>query len=407
MAKLFYTIDEAASKLGRSQGDLLKMIAAGQLEEFKMHDQVHFKRAVIDQLVTDEAINVDLSEDDDLLTSESGSPIEANVNAGSGSALLDELKFDDDLAVTPVPVGDEVDFDLDEGLTLADSGSSSPAIPLPKAPAAPAAPPLSSDDLLDLLDSDEHVAINPVPAPAARAGQAPMEMDMDLGLDLDLGLDDSSHPATVAAKAAPGPIDLADSGAGSGIGSADASGSMAPAIPRRPAVEVDEFSETGGMPDSFGLGLETVGSGSGMLDQTTDPDESSLGAALLDDAGDDTFGTGASVEGATGLFAEPASLDEFDQGEVNPVAAAATGSGFAPTLVERVDSASSGLGLGLLAGALCAIVLVTLVVMGSKLGGGSALAGMISQDLLVWGGALVGGTFLAGGIGFFVGRALE
>ncbi len=74
---------------------------------------------------------------------------------------------------------------------------------------------------------------------------------------------------------------------------------------------------------------------------------------------------------------------------------------------ERVDSAMSGMGLGLMVGTLVAIILATLVVMGTRMGGGSALAGMITQDLMMWCGGLAIATLVAGGIGFFVGKSIE
>jgi len=65
MAKLFYTIDEAAAKLQKSQAELRAMVDSGQLEEFKMHEVTHFKKAVIDQLVLDDLGNIELALKDD------------------------------------------------------------------------------------------------------------------------------------------------------------------------------------------------------------------------------------------------------------------------------------------------------------------------------------------------------
>ena len=162
------------------------------------------------------------------------------------------------------------------------------------------------------------------------------------------------------------------------------------------------------MTGSGSLSLETVGSGSGMLDDSTDSDQSSVGAALLDDGGDDTFGTGASLGGGSGLFAEPTEMDGFDQENSSvPMASSSTGGGMVAMQAERVDSAMSGMGLGLMVGTLVAIILATLVVMGTRMGGGSALAGMITQDLMMWCGGLAIATLLAGGIGFFVGKSIE
>ena len=436
MAKLFYTIDEAAAKLGKSQSDLTSMVQHGQLEEFRMHDQVHFKRTVIDQLVVDDVIDLDIPADDGLDSGRSGSSFPATPDSfpgkfsgkSSGEAFIDDLKFDDDVTeALGAKESEELDLDLDEGLMLSDSGASAAAIP--NAPAPPksnsATPPRAPVvEPLDLLDSADSSAIAPLPSKSgANAGRDPdldldLDLDLDSGLDsgldlgLDLGLDDGqdSKNAKPVGSNPSGGIDLLDDSRGDSATAmaSDASGSMAPPPARKPVAESEDFLDLAGMGGSGGLSLETVGSGSGMMDDSTDSDQSTVGAALLDDGGDETFGTGASLSGGTGLFAEPSDGDGFDQDSGgSPVAAASSGSGVVAMHAERVDSAGSGMGLGLMAGSLAAIVLAALVVMGSRMGGGSILSGMIAQDVMVWGGGLAIATIIAGGIGFFVGRAIE
>ena len=43
MAKLFYTLDEAASKLKMSEADVKNLVASGQLQEFRDRDKLMFK----------------------------------------------------------------------------------------------------------------------------------------------------------------------------------------------------------------------------------------------------------------------------------------------------------------------------------------------------------------------------
>jgi hypothetical protein len=43
MAKLFYTLDEAASKLKKSPDDIRQMVSSGQLQEFRDRDKLMFK----------------------------------------------------------------------------------------------------------------------------------------------------------------------------------------------------------------------------------------------------------------------------------------------------------------------------------------------------------------------------
>src|SRR2546423_302071 len=50
MAKMFYSLDEAATRLGKSPADVQQMAASGQLQEFKDRDKLMFKREQVDLL---------------------------------------------------------------------------------------------------------------------------------------------------------------------------------------------------------------------------------------------------------------------------------------------------------------------------------------------------------------------
>ena len=410
MAKLFYTIDEASTKLGKSTDELQSMVSAGQLEPFRMHDVLHFKRAAIDQLVVEDLGDIDLS-----ISAGSGGS-----NAlGSGSDRSGELRFDDSAlgksagGSSGLDLG--LDLGLDESLSLADSGapSSRPASP-PPAPDGSSIADFGgsgSQVPLSLADSAAKSSIRPPSAPPADQGSG-----MDLGLDLDLGLD--APKAASGAGSAGGAFGLGDSGATARPASgSDQSGSMAArsGTGGSAAAKVRGLADSGvgappiGASDSGGLNLETVGSGSGMLDLAGDSDQSTMGAALLEDPGDGD-GIDEAVGGAEDLFAGPSEGDGLDEGAMDSAPVAVGGGGGIPLVAAAstaVDTAASGLGIGLLAGAFAAIILAAVIVVGTRMGGGSALAGMVTGDLAVWLGALAGGTVIAGGIGFFVGRAIE
>lgn len=398
MAKLFYTIDEAADKLGKPKSELEQMVREQKLEEFKMHDVVHFKRAAIDQLVVDDLGELDLGLADSSQAGTPGSDDELSFSSG------DNLSFGS---------GSEFDLGLDAPLSLADSDA---GIAVPKAPTpshsegssiagiggSGASDPLASgaSDPLGLADSAAKSSMNS-PASGSNKGSG---MDLDLGLDL--GLD---GPGAMGSGLGGSGLGLADSNTSSRHSPApDASGSMAAksgAASRDDSAEFRPAQPSGH--DSGGLNLETVGSGSGMLDLTGDSDQSTMGAALLEDPGDDGAGV-AELGGASGIFADPnAQAEEL---EAAPVAAAArqgSAAAFPTSVAVVVDTAGSGLGVGLLTGALAAIAIAGIIVMGTRLGGGSAVASMVTGDLYLWLGALAGGTIVAGGIGFFVGRAIE
>jgi hypothetical protein len=380
MAKLFYTIDEAAAKLQKSQAELRAMVDSGQLEEFKMHEVTHFKKAVIDQLVSDDLGDIELALKDD--DSPPPPPLELNLdlNENSGSAVLDELKFDEEPAAPP---------------PIPSSGGSD----------AGAEPDLLD---LDLADSGISASLPPLPTTAGASASAASGSAGGLDLGLDLGLDDSTakpqSPDSSASAAPPSPA----SDSGSGIALNDMSGSMVAPPPRaqtqRP-VAADGSSVAGD-----DLSLEPT---SDRLDDSADADASSISAALLDD-GADSFDGGGSLSADTDLFAptDNADGDAFANADASaPITAAAapTRAG-APAMitVETVDGAASGLGIGLMAGALASIIVAALIVVGTRSSGGSALASEITGDnMLLWLGGLAGGTLLFGGIGFFVGKSID
>ncbi len=54
MAKMFYTLDEAAARLGKSPDEVTKMAASGQIQEFRDRDKLMFKKEQIDLLAGDD-----------------------------------------------------------------------------------------------------------------------------------------------------------------------------------------------------------------------------------------------------------------------------------------------------------------------------------------------------------------
>jgi hypothetical protein len=78
MAKLFYTLDEAASKLHKSETEVKQMVASGQLQEFRDRDRLMFKVDQVDLLAGggDDSSVIPLADSADLgtisLASDSG-----------------------------------------------------------------------------------------------------------------------------------------------------------------------------------------------------------------------------------------------------------------------------------------------------------------------------------------------
>jgi hypothetical protein len=150
------------------------------------------------------------------------------------------------------------------------------------------------------------------------------------------------------------------------------------------------------------LTLESVGSGSGLLDLTRESDDTSLGAELLEEvySGEDEFDL---PENSSGLF-EAVNAPELGEA---PVAGAGIAQAPAVMMEETVDMPNSGLSVGLCIGALVAMIIILIILASELEGGASMLTSTIAGGLWVWTGGLVGGALIAAGVGFFIGRASE
>lgn len=335
MAKLFYTLVEAAAKLGKSPAKIQEMAKNGQLQEYRQDDAVLFKVADIDQLATDDsALDLELPPD-----------------FGSGADLSDlELPELSDLG----PMSDQP-LEIDEATPSA--GSALGAMNFGSAAA--------DAGLISLEDSDPFMG----------------------GLDLD-----DSKPGALGSR----PLGLADSNplpAGSPVG--DSAGDSS---------ELAESSLAFGVPvGSDDLNLETVGSGSGLLDLTRESEDTSIGAAMLEEAFDDP-----SVDGSGGLGAPLDDVSGLGDGGATPVTivGGALG-GLAAASIPAYDGGWSGLTVGAMLASFVCILCVLTLSMATIVGGSSSLLPIFVDNLWAITGGLGGFAGLAMGIGFFVGRATE
>jgi len=87
MAKMFYTAEEVAEKLGKTVEDVLEMAKKGQIQEFRDRDKVMFKVDQIDLLTGDESEpSIPLALDD---SGESFAPTVPDLGAEEASEPLD------------------------------------------------------------------------------------------------------------------------------------------------------------------------------------------------------------------------------------------------------------------------------------------------------------------------------
>jgi hypothetical protein len=360
MAKLFYTLEEAARKLGKSQEEVMGMAKAGQLQELRDKDQVLFRRSAIDQLAGDGDMGSEINLEGLDLSASGGSSLQLG---GSDAGGMNDLRLDDSAAMpaSDLRLGDDELRLGDDDLRLDDA----PAAPIA---ASGADDSMSLDDLT--LADDEPVA----PArPAAPAPRAP-----------------APAPRSSAGSAAGSASGMA---AGSGIGLADSSaGSMMMS------------AQGGGNDDSMALGgqtqLEAVGSGSGLLDISSE--ESFFGAQMIEESmgGDDA----ASIpENAADIFGggETAAAEE-----VAPVTAGTSAVTFgAPTLAEARDPKFSGFTAGAMLVAAVALVGMGWSVAEMMVGNYTDVARMIAENWMYVLGGVVGGILVFGGVGLGIGKA--
>lgn len=170
-------------------------------------------------------------------------------------------------------------------------------------------------------------------------------------------------------------------------------------------IELDEGGDTQlgeGLDDD--LTLESVGSGSGLLDLTRESDDTSLGAELLEEV----YSSEDEVDfpAASGLF--EAAGDDSDSDTPSPVvpgAAPVSTPAAAPAMVAAQvwDPAWSGLGTGFLIGGTVALFAVFAMVAVEVMGGVSGIAPLIAEHMWIWIGGLAAGTVVLGVLGYAIG----
>ncbi len=298
MAKMFYTMEEAAQKLGVSEAEIKEMAVSGKLQQFRDRDKLMFKREQVDAMASSE-----------------------------GSTLG----------------GGEIGSDTDQLMPLVDSGDT---------------------DAIDLASSGSATGIED---PRGATG-----------------------------------ISVFDAGE---IGEAD------------PLAQT-QMTSSGSVTDDAELSLESVGSGSGLLDLTHESDDTSLGAELLDEiypgGGEGSDAKMDSGLGASNVFESAAGLEVGAMPEGVPTGeVVATG-----TVVyssEPSDPAGNGLSIGMLVGATAAMVIALVVAISLVQGVPTALVNTITGDqpatatngVYMWAGGIFGASVVLGIVGMFIGKAAD
>lgn len=266
MAKMFYTLEEAKTVLGRSEEDIKQFAREGRLREFRDGPRLMFKADQVEQLRSE------LSSGDqvDLGVSDSGGMIDlVDTTGASGTSIT--------LADTGGP---------GQGTAFALKSGTAGGIP-------------TKDDTALAADLGLSGSVGGIPSPA-RTGSA----------------------MTGTSAGSRGGINV--------FGTDDLSG------------VVDPSAQTAITPGSQEINLESVGSGSGLLDLSRERDDTSLGA-VLEEIGPGGTGAGIADTGITGGV----ELDE-PRGGIDRAP-------LVPVLVQAVDPMAPAFGWFALGGALVAL----------------------------------------------------
>jgi hypothetical protein len=98
MAKMFYTIEEACAKLGKSEADVRQMVDSGQLSEFRDRDRLMFKAEQVDLLAEAGSSSYGVS---------GGSSAGSSAGSKGGSSMADILKLADSGEMDIAPVANQ------------------------------------------------------------------------------------------------------------------------------------------------------------------------------------------------------------------------------------------------------------------------------------------------------------
>jgi hypothetical protein len=324
MAKMFYTLEEAKTALGKSEDEIKQFAREGRLREFRDGPRLMFKADQVEQLRAELGAGGDTV---DLGVSDSGGMIGlVDTTGASGTSIT---------------------------LAEADTGSGTGS-----------GMSLKEDTAMDLGPSG---SLGGVPSPT-RSGS----------LSGSMGLSSSSTGTGIplAGSTAGSMSGLTAGGTAAGVSASGLSGSMAGRS--RGGVNVFGTDDVGfadpsaqtaisrAANEGTGVNLETVGSGSGLLDLTRESDDTSLGAVL------DEIGPAGATRAAPAMGTDMGSAALADMHEPavdrRPLAA--------PVMVQALDQSAPAFGGAALAG-FAAILFAAFVLI-------SALSGAVPRDTVKW-----------------------
>ncbi len=379
MDKMFYTLEEAAQRLGKSQDQIQAMVSGGQLDQLRDGNKIMFKRDQVDQLASgDSGDAMSLSDDSGIGLADSGIGLADTGRSDATDAI--PLSLDEASNTGSTDAADIMGI-TDTGLSATGSGIG-----------------LTGTNELDLDDPADGTGIELSATGLGLTGTG-------TGFDIDLN-DTGTNIESDDLKSQTG-ISVFDAG------EIDHADPMAQTQVSSPNIDEDM------------LALDSVGSGSGLLDLTRESDDTSLGAELLDEiypAGEgsdakleDLPGSSAVFETGTGTALTDTGVSsgfaDIDVASVDEAGESATGmTAIGAGYSEAMDPAGAGLVAGMLIGSFIALLLVLIVTVSALGGAASSVTETLSQSNgMLWGaaGGLLVVSIVLGVLFMFVGKAVD
>lgn len=471
MAKSFYKIEEAAQRLGKSVEEIKAMAARGQLRQFRDRDTLLFKADEVDALASSDESHTGLSVSPG---ADDSAVIKLDDSGDTGVISLSDTTGQSTGAIELTDTGIQ---DTGE-ISLADTNLGDTSLGDTSGPGGSTSLGMADDSGADISLADDEIKLaDTAGGTAVSSTGVPVADDADLSSPDALTVDDADAKEGSSGLglalddiggSSAGGLELEGTGAEDAIDLGDKKKTKQPKEDARQATGISVFdadeieaadpmaatlvttSPTAGARPDEDLALDSVGSGSGLLDLTRESDDTSLGAELLDeiypnadqtpgDSGMDTAaGSSGVFDGAVTLEAGPAGTDtgqstgtglassgaataavtqadataaESAVLDVPTTPAPALGAPGAGVVVveapEALDPVGSGWTGGLLTGAFAALVMALIVAMGAIVDAPASLTswmGHTSNNLWTGVGALSGATVVLAIVGFFLGR---
>ena len=374
MAKTFYTIEETCQKLDMTAEQLKDMVRNGQLREFRDAGKVNYKVDEVDKLAAEAAAD----------------DIAADALGGSlGGSLSGSLSQFDMLSTGELTLED----------TSSSTGMQPPAAPEPPAPSPKEQSASGSGDALS-LSADE--SLGGSVTDSMKTGDLVLE---PIGDEEDSGINLASGGSADA-------VSLDDTVAEGGGEEDEKEGTVVSSIgvsvfdDDDVEQEADPLAQTVVAGGSDALGIDTTGSGSGLLDLTRESDDTSLGAELLDEIYPaDESGEEMGEETKAGLADAVPDSSGTDFSEAETVAGAAAGP--AVVAVTRAQYAPDAVSQGLswmLGATVLVMCLAGITCAAAVRGVWPNLLGTLADKNMIVGAASLGVVLLAMGVGFLLGR---